>query len=172
MKDIKQWDKDKLIGKAVDYQSIIGKTPLIPTQVTSEPWQLGDYWVVNVKGILGGVDVGHVFYRRALTNNQIDVGQHTIGLENGEERNFFGAGSNGQDRQDLNVLEGYGYAMSVDSPDWSGDDKVFTLTDKGKKVITKAFKRRNIIKDLQKHNPGACAKTLKLMADELEVKRA
>ncbi len=66
MKDIEQWTNDNPIGKAVDYQSIIGKSPLTPTQIKSKPWELSPgAWIVKVKGKSGGVSVNHVFDRQA-----------------------------------------------------------------------------------------------------------
>lgn len=145
MKDMKQWAKDYPIGKEVNYQSIIGVTPLKLCEIKTEPWELSSgNWLVKVSDQSGGVSIDHISERTEpeLTENQIDVGAHTMGLSNGEERNFFVAGSKGQAIKDLEILEGYGYAFSFKGPILSDDKRVFNLTEEGKEAITKAYKRR------------------------------
>ena len=175
MKDMKQWAKDYPIGKEVNYQSIIVGAPLKLCEIKTAPWELSPgNWLVKVSGQSGGVSIDHVSERTEpeLTKNQIDVGAHTIGLSNGEKRNFFGAGSKGKDREDLDILEGYGYAFSFKGPSWSGDDRIFNLTDEGKEAITKAYKRREMMKGLKKHNPDSSNETLEWLADNLEKQRS
>lgn len=60
--------------------------------------------------------------------------QHTIGLSNGEVRNWFGTGSKGKDAIEFNKLVIGGLAISALAPSWSGDDVIYYLTEKGKQV--------------------------------------
>ena len=65
---------------------------------------------------------------------QNELMQHTIGLSNGEDRNWFGTGSKGKDAIEFDKLVIGGLAIRVPAPSWSGDDVIYHLTDKGKQV--------------------------------------
>jgi len=45
-------------GRAVNYHSIIGRSESVPMTIASDPWELGNgYIVVKVKGKAGGVSL-------------------------------------------------------------------------------------------------------------------
>lgn len=140
----KAWSRKNPKGKEVHYQSVMGCSTLERCRIQSwGSWELSPgSWVVKVSGQSGGVSIEHIFDIIELTKNQITVGAHTIGLDRDKKRNYFCAGSKGQDREDLDILEGYGYAISIDIPVFSGDDRVFHLTELGIHAITEAFKAR------------------------------
>ncbi len=68
------------------------------------------------------------------TDYQNQLMQHTCGLSNGEDRNWFGTSEGGNDYAEFERLVKGGLAIKKAAPSWSGDDVIFSLTEAGKHV--------------------------------------
>lgn len=73
------------------------------------------------------------------TDYQDRLMQHACGLSNNEKRNWFGTGSNSRDGIEFEKLVNKGLAIKRSSPSWSGDDVIFSLTDKGLAVAAESM---------------------------------
>ena len=67
-----------------------------------------------------------------LTKNQRELMEHTI---NGCNRNWFATSQRSDDSKEFNKLVSIGYASAEPAPDWSGDDVIYRLTQKGKEAL-------------------------------------
>ena len=69
-----------------------------------------------------------------VTKIQRELMKHTI---SDPGRNWFGTNLGGKDSQEFEKLVEAGYANKQPAPSWSGDDVIYTLTQKGKDLISK-----------------------------------
>ena len=65
--------------------------------------------------------------------------QHTCGLSNNEDRNWFGASESSQDGKEFEKLVQMGLATKRKAPSWSGDELIYHLTDEGKKIASETM---------------------------------
>lgn len=72
-----------------------------------------------------------------ITDYQISIMRHTVGIGRGENRNFFGTGLATQDSIEFEKLVALGLATSETPPTWSGDRVVYRLTAKGREALKK-----------------------------------
>jgi len=71
-----------------------------------------------------------------ITDEQKRLMNHCIGKPNGEsERNWFGTSYGCRDSDEFEKLIKYGLADKCKAPEWSGDDVIYSLTEKGKHVL-------------------------------------
>ena len=102
---------------------------------------VGDLLMFLTKAVKSGYDVNIdnpkcIIVRKEiemeLTKNQIAIMKHTI---SGSNRNWFGTSFNCQDSEDFEKLVDAGLATKEAPPSWMGDDVIYRLTDKGRKLI-------------------------------------
>ena len=79
---------------------------------------------------------------------QKELMQHTCGVSNGENRNWFGTGITGKDAIAFNELVAGGLAVMRIAPEWSGDDVTYHLTDEGKRVALMEMPKPDPVKKL------------------------
>ena len=73
------------------------------------------------------------------TKHQNELMWHTIGLSRGENRNWFGTSLGYKDSDGFEELIKMGLAEKRNPPSWSGDDVIYSLTEKGIEVAKEAF---------------------------------
>ena len=76
-----------------------------------------------------------------VTKNQAELMQHTIGLNSGGGRNFFGTSLGYSDSNEFLLLVDLGLATTHKAPDWSGDDVIYRLTSEGVEVAKASMPR-------------------------------
>ena len=67
-----------------------------------------------------------------ITKHQKELMKHTV---SGPNRNWFATNYWGKDSDNFELLIADGYARKQGAPSWSGDDVIYSLTDKGKEYI-------------------------------------
>jgi len=89
------------------------------------------------------------------TDQQNRLMQHTCGLSNNENRNWFGTSSGCADSVEFEKLVAGGLAEKRNAPSWSGCDVIYHLTERGKQAATasmpKPEPKRKLTRSQQKY---------------------